>query len=195
MKYWGLEIAVNTVVVPLLLQIWPCLCHAASGERVTYSLSPNVAWHNILFSNEWGGHELWETEFSRWFPTPFTSLPFCRSGYEVKVFSVVINQTDQDNNKTEEVEKTNEETAPAGEAEGAAEKATEEAKTETEEEKVGEEEKPAGKVEGEEKPAEGGAEEAAGESEQAGETAADEKTEEQQETEGAFSKSWYLQGR
>lgn len=194
MKYWGLEIAVNTVVVPLLLQIWPCLCHAASGERVTYSLSPNVAWHNILFSNEWGGHELWETEFSRWFPTPFTSLPFCRSGYEVKVFSVVINQTDQDN-KTEEVEKTNEETAPAGEAEGAAEKATEEAKTETEEEKVGEEEKPAGKVEGEEKPAEGGAEEAAGESEQAGETAADEKTEEQQETEGAFSKSWYLQGR
>lgn len=194
MKYWGLEIAVNTVVVPLLLQIWPCLCHAASGERVTYSLSPNVAWHNILFSNEWGGHELWETEFSRWFPTPFTSLPFCRSGYEVKVFSVVINQTDQDN-KTEEVEKTNEEKAPAGEAEGAAEKATEEAKTETEEEKVGEEEKPAGKVEGEEKPAEGGAEEAAGESEQAGETAADEKTEEQQETEGAFSKSWYLQGR
>ena len=49
-------------------------------------------------------------------------------------------------------------------------------------------------MKGEEKPAEGGAEEAPGESEQAGgkeegETAADEKTEEQQETEGAFSKS------
>lgn len=139
-------------------------------------------------------------------PSPTTSPSFCRSGHEIKVFSVIIHQTDQDSNKAEDAEKTTEEAAPAGEAEGAAEKAGDEAKPEGEEEKVGEEEKPASEVEGEEKPAEGEAGEAAGETEQAtgeseqaggeeeGETAGDDETaHEKQETEGAFSKFLHLQ--